>query len=74
VDNTEGAAIATRHLLGLGHHTSPRRGPTSWLDAQERAAAGGWRLTGGVAYLTPGGDWSSALGYEIATGSPRTTM
>ena len=68
VDNTEGAAIATRHLLGLSHQTVHHvAGPTSWLDAQERAA--GWRLALDAAGApVPGvlaGDWSSAAGYEI---------
>jgi DNA-binding LacI/PurR family transcriptional regulator len=68
VDNTEGAAIATRHLLGLGHQTVHHvAGPTSWLDALERAA--GWRLAldaagAGVPDVLAG-DWSSASGFEI---------
>ncbi len=68
VDNTEGAASATRHLLGLGHQTVHHvAGPTSWLDAQERAA--GWRLAldaaGAPVPDVLAGDWSSASGYEI---------
>ena len=42
VDNTAGAALATRYLLDLGHRTVHHiAGPASWVDAQERIA--GWR-------------------------------
>ena len=46
VDNAEGAAQATRYLLGLGHRTVHHlSGPASWLDA----AGPGGRLAGGAA-------------------------
>jgi DNA-binding LacI/PurR family transcriptional regulator len=68
VDNAEGAALATRHLLELGHETVHHiAGPRSWLDAYERIA--GWRLAlqeeqaPEPAILA--GDWSAASGYEI---------
>ncbi len=68
VDNAEGAAIATRYLLGLGHETVHHiAGPASWLDAYERIA--GWRLAlqeaGAAEPAILAGDWSSASGYEI---------
>ncbi|HYN94841.1 MAG TPA: LacI family DNA-binding transcriptional regulator [Pilimelia sp.] len=67
VDNVEGAASATRHLLGLGHDTVHHvAGPHGWPEARERLA--GWR-----AALTDAGrpvpeplvgDWSARSGYE----------
>jgi DNA-binding LacI/PurR family transcriptional regulator len=68
VDNAAGAAIATRHLLGLGHRTVHHlSGPASWLDAQARVA--GWRQALGEAGATEpdllSGDWSAASGYEL---------
>jgi DNA-binding LacI/PurR family transcriptional regulator len=42
IDNTAGAAAATRYLLGLGHRTVYHvAGPSSCLDAKERVV--GWR-------------------------------
>jgi len=68
VDNADGAALATRYLLELGHETVHHiAGPRSWLDAYERIA--GWRLAlqeeqaPEPAILA--GDWSAASGYEI---------
>ncbi len=68
VDNAEGAALATRYLLELGHETVHHiAGPASWLDACERIA--GWRMTLQAAQAPEpailAGDWSSASGYEI---------
>jgi DNA-binding LacI/PurR family transcriptional regulator len=68
VDNAEGAALATRHLLGLGHETVHHiAGPASTFDAHERIA--GWRLAlQEVQAPEPAllaGDWSAASGYEI---------
>ena len=67
VDNAEGAALATRYLLGLGHRTVHHlSGPPSWLDAGARVE--GWREALREAgapepKLIPG-DWSAASGYE----------
>ena len=67
VDNAEGAALATRYLLGLGHRTVHHlSGPPSWLDAEARVE--GWRQALRQAAapepeLIPG-DWSAASGYE----------
>ncbi len=68
VDNFEGAALATRYLLGLGHQTVHHiAGPASWLDAQERME--GWRRAlaeAGTPQPEPlMGDWSAASGYRI---------
>ena len=46
VDNTAGAARATRYLLDLGHRTVYHvGGPGSWLDARERTR--GWSADAG---------------------------
>ena len=68
VDNAEGAAQATRYLLGLGHRTVHHlSGPASWLDAQARLD--GWRAALAEAGAPEpdllAGDWSSASGYEL---------
>ncbi|GAA1742612.1 LacI family DNA-binding transcriptional regulator [Luedemannella helvata] len=69
VDNVVGAALATRHLLSLGHRTVYHiSGPPGWPEARERTT--GWReaLT---AYAAPAppvlvGDWSARSGYLAA--------
>jgi DNA-binding LacI/PurR family transcriptional regulator len=68
IDNVAGAAMATRHLLDLGHRTVYHiSGPDSWLDARDRLE--GWRqaLRAAVAPEpeTYRGDWSARSGYEI---------
>ena len=68
IDNVAGAAMATRHLLDLGHHTVYHiGGPDSWLDARDRIE--GWRqaLRAADAPEPPmeRGDWSARSGYEI---------
>ncbi len=68
IDNAAGAALATRHLLDLGHRTVHQlAGPRSWLDARERIE--GWRqaLRDAGAPEPPllAGDWSAASGYRI---------
>jgi DNA-binding LacI/PurR family transcriptional regulator len=68
MDNAEGAALATRYLLELGHETVHHiAGPASWLDAYERIA--GWRQALRESQAPEpdvlAGDWSSASGYEI---------
>jgi DNA-binding LacI/PurR family transcriptional regulator len=68
VDNEEGAAVATRYLLELGHETVHHiAGPASTFDAYERIA--GWRLALQEAHAPEpallAGDWSAASGYEI---------
>ena len=68
VDNTAGAARATRYLLDLGHRTVHHvGGPGSWLDARERTR--GWSQTlaaaGAERPEVLAGDWSARSGYEI---------
>lgn len=68
VDNAAGAAMATEHLLRLGHATVHHvAGPQSWPEARQRLA--GWRqalLAGGAPvpeWLV--GNWSARSGYEL---------
>jgi DNA-binding LacI/PurR family transcriptional regulator len=79
VDQRAGAALATQHLLDLGHrsvwHVS---GPTDWLEAQDRRE--GWRTTLEAAGApTPTelvGDWSARTGHELGrklAGNPDVT-
>jgi DNA-binding LacI/PurR family transcriptional regulator len=68
VDQHAGAAIATRHLLELGHETVWHvAGPPDWLEARQRLD--GWRTTleAAGADVPPHstGDWSARSGYEI---------
>ncbi len=67
VDQFAGAALATQHLLDLGHKTVWHiAGPADWLEAQQRIA--GWRSTleSAGASVPPVlvGDWGSRSGYE----------
>lgn len=69
IDQAEGARLAIRHLLDLGHreivHLS---GPEDWLDSQARVA--GMRAVLADAGLPEPeivvGDWSAAFGYRVA--------
>ena len=68
IDQREGAAAATRHLLDLGHRTVFHiAGPRSWQEADLRLE--GWRDTlaarGAEAPPPLAGDWSPAAGYEL---------
>jgi DNA-binding LacI/PurR family transcriptional regulator len=68
IDNTAGAAAATRYLLSLGHKTVYHvAGPSSCLDAQERVD--GWRQAldqvGAPESEVLAGDWSASSGYEM---------
>ena len=79
IDNTAGAAAATRYLLSRGHTTVHHiAGPPSHLDAQERAD--GWRQTlreaGAPEPAVLAGDWSASSGYELGcelASDPRLT-
>ena len=69
VDQFTGAALATRHLLELGHKTVVHvAGPGDWIEAQQRVA--GWRsaldAAGAPAPPPLEGDWSARSGYELA--------
>ncbi|HYJ67894.1 MAG TPA: LacI family DNA-binding transcriptional regulator [Nocardioidaceae bacterium] len=69
VDNLQGARVATRHLLNLGHETVVHvAGPAEWLESGARAE--GWRLeleASGreIPAIHWGGDWSARSGYLI---------
>ncbi len=68
IDNTAGAAEATRYLLGLGHRTVRHvAGPLVALDAKERVE--GWRQAlreaGAPEPAVLAGDWSASSGYEL---------
>jgi DNA-binding LacI/PurR family transcriptional regulator len=79
VDQFAGAALATRHLLELGHQTVWHiAGPSDWLEAQDRVA--GWRTTlqewGASVPPLLVGDWSARSGYELGrqiAGDPDVT-
>jgi DNA-binding LacI/PurR family transcriptional regulator len=79
VDNTAGAALATRYLLDLGHRTVHHiAGPASWVDAQERIS--GWRealaRAGAPEPELLSGDWGCPSGYRIGqriAASPEVT-
>jgi DNA-binding LacI/PurR family transcriptional regulator len=67
VDNVAGAAVATRHLVDLGHRTVHHvSGPDGWPEAEERLA--GWRqVLREVGRPVPpviAGDWSAKSGYD----------
>ncbi|WP_436762910.1 LacI family DNA-binding transcriptional regulator [Streptosporangium sp. V21-05] len=67
VDQVEGARLATRHLLDLGHETVWHvAGPSDWLEADGRIE--GWRevLTDADRPVPEllSGDWSPRSGYE----------
>ncbi len=68
VDQFEGAAAATRHLLELGHRTVWHvAGPSDWLEARQRID--GWtsalEQAGADAPPLLSGDWSASSGYEL---------
>ena len=68
IDQFAGAALATRHLLELGHRNIWHiAGPAGSLEADQRIL--GWRTTLKAAGIQPlpflRGDWSAASGYEI---------
>jgi DNA-binding LacI/PurR family transcriptional regulator len=66
IDQFEGARMATRHLLDLGHRTVHHvAGPRSWIDATARMR--GWsdalRAHPAPRGGSVAGDWSAARGY-----------
>jgi DNA-binding LacI/PurR family transcriptional regulator len=75
VDQFAGAAMATEHLLDLGHETVWHvSGPKGWLEAEAREA--GWRdalaRAGRTAPPTLAGDWSPQSGYDAGRMLART--
>jgi DNA-binding LacI/PurR family transcriptional regulator len=68
VDQVAGAALATRHLLDLGHETVWHiTGPSNYVESQKRLV--GWRTTLEAAGAEPplplSGDWSPRAGYDL---------
>jgi DNA-binding LacI/PurR family transcriptional regulator len=67
IDQFEGARLATRHLLDLGHPTVHHvAGPQSWIDATARQR--GWsealRMSGAEGGSFVPGDWGAGKGYD----------
>lgn len=67
VDQVRGGAMATEHLLALGHqHVAHVTGPLDWLEATQRRA--GWQEAHRRRSVVPGpevnGDWSAQSGYD----------
>jgi DNA-binding LacI/PurR family transcriptional regulator len=67
IDNTAGAALATQHLLDLGHATVHHvGGPSDWPEARERLE--GWRATlyAGGRIVPPAESlaWTADAGYQ----------
>ncbi|MEQ4720072.1 LacI family DNA-binding transcriptional regulator [Nonomuraea sp. B19D2] len=67
IDQVQGARLATRHLLELGHETVWHvSGPPDWLETEGRME--GWRAAlreaGRPAPEPLAGDWSPRAGYE----------
>jgi DNA-binding LacI/PurR family transcriptional regulator len=65
-DATDAGALATQHLLDLGHRTVHHiAGPQRWYSARERRA--GWLSALAASGIQPSpeveGDWSAASGY-----------
>ncbi len=68
IDQEQGARLAVRHLLDLGHTSVAHlAGPIDWLDAAARLR--GWRHELTAAGITVpdvlAGDWSAASGYRV---------
>lgn len=67
VDQADAAAMATGHLLELGHRTVFHiAGPASWADARarEQAWAGALRAAGRAVPEVIRGDWTPESGYR----------
>ena len=67
VDQAQGAYLATKHLLNLGHRTVVHvSGPKDWIEARQRVT--GWRRAldeeGAEAPEVIAGDWSARSGYD----------
>jgi DNA-binding LacI/PurR family transcriptional regulator len=70
VDQTAGAAAATRHLMNLGHKTVWHlAGPADWKEAQERVDGWSSVLEAAGAHVPEPlrGDWTARSGYDVGT-------
>ncbi|MGN6445621.1 LacI family DNA-binding transcriptional regulator [Amnibacterium sp.] len=68
-DQQEGARLAVRHLLALGHRRILHLpGPSGWAEAEQRQAGyeAIMREHGLEPLLAPGGDWTADSGRAIA--------
>ena len=70
IDNRAGAALATQHLIDLGHSTVHHvGGPSDWPEARDRIE--GWRSTlyasGRVVPPVEHAAWTADAGYELGT-------
>ncbi|GAA3649110.1 LacI family DNA-binding transcriptional regulator [Microbacterium marinilacus] len=68
VDQALGGALATQHLLDLGHERIVHvAGPEGWYDADERTRAYtvAMRRHGAESRLVPAGGWSAGKGHEV---------
>jgi DNA-binding LacI/PurR family transcriptional regulator len=69
IDNATGAALATRHLINLGHkHILHIAGPATSVEAASRM--GGYEVAMRAANLEPmfiQGDWSAKTGHRIGS-------
>ncbi|TFV85218.1 LacI family transcriptional regulator [Microbacterium sp. dk485] len=66
----EGAALAVRHLVGLGHRRiAELAGPEDWTEAaaRSRGVACALGAEGLAAAASWTGDWSAAAGFAVAT-------
>jgi DNA-binding LacI/PurR family transcriptional regulator len=76
IDQFEGARLATRHLLELGHRTVHHvAGPQTWIDAAARMR--GWsdalRTYPAPRGRSLAGDWSARQGYDAGLRLARET-
>lgn len=69
VDNFAGAALATKHLIDLGHQNILHvAGPKDWFESTTRSS--GYSTTMSEAGLTPqivDGDWEMETGFKIGS-------
>ena len=75
IDQYQGARLAVRHLIDLGHRNIAHvAGPSSWPDTIERIR--GWRDemdAAGLATVEPQhGDWTARSGFELASHIPKS--
>lgn len=76
VDQRLGAAMATKHLLDLGHtNIAHVAGPLDWMEARQRLE--GWRRTLDDADVVSGaeigGNWTADSGYRAGCSAALTT-
>jgi DNA-binding LacI/PurR family transcriptional regulator len=68
VDQFEGARLATRHLIDLGHREIIHiAGPQDWIEAEARMQGYLREMSDADLYVRPPilGDWSAEFGYRV---------